>query len=233
MKKIGKFILPIFFALIAFSANGQKNEIGISLGALNYTGEYAPRFDVLNYRPGGMVFYRRNFSPVFTLRGSIMTGRIKGSDEGAQDPVPAARDGEFHNNITEAAIMAEYNFLDFRRYKDRRRFAPYLTAGLAIFNYQRAYPGTAIRGGAVNPSIPIGIGIKYKLTKTVNLNAEFVARKTFTDYLDNISDTYADGYSKQLANPHLNDWYYYTGFSISYTFYGIACPEFQRKNNVY
>ncbi|MFN6943372.1 MAG: DUF6089 family protein [Cytophagaceae bacterium] len=225
MKKIGKYLFPIFFVFIAFSAKGQKNEIGISLGGMNYTGELAPEYNFSFYRPGGMLFYRHNFSPAFTLRASGMIGNIYGNDEASDYPLHNARNAEFHNSINEFGLMAEYNFFDYRRYKDRRKFTPYMTGGLAVFNYKRIQPGTAIRGSAVNISIPIGFGFKYQLSKTLNLGGEFVARKTFTDHLDGLTDTFDNG-RKQLANPYLNDWYFYTGFSISYTIYTVPCPKF-------
>lgn len=41
-------------------------------------------------------------------------------------------------------------------------------------------------------NIPMGIGIKYFISEDVNLGIEMINRKTFTDYLDDVSTTYID-----------------------------------------
>ena len=74
----------------------------------------------------------------------------------------------------------------------------------------------------IQPCIPLGFGYKYRLGKNLNLGAEFVARKTFTDYLDGVSDI--DGRGWQRGWKFTNDWYAYVGVSISYTVYNILCP---------
>jgi hypothetical protein len=41
-------------------------------------------------------------------------------------------------------------------------------------------------------SIPLGAGVRYELSPSINLRAEFVYRILSTDYLDDVSTTYAD-----------------------------------------
>ncbi len=41
-------------------------------------------------------------------------------------------------------------------------------------------------------NIPLGIGVKYFLSDNVNLSFEIIHRKTFTDYIDDVSTTYVD-----------------------------------------
>jgi hypothetical protein len=41
-------------------------------------------------------------------------------------------------------------------------------------------------------AIPLGIGFKYALTRNISIGAEFGARYTFTDYIDDVSSTYVD-----------------------------------------
>ena len=40
----------------------------------------------------------------------------------------------------------------------------------------------------------MGVGIKYQLSERVNLGTELLYRKTFTDYIDDVSTTYIDPY---------------------------------------
>jgi hypothetical protein len=44
----------------------------------------------------------------------------------------------------------------------------------------------------VNVAIPFGVGIRYKLTDKIDLNAELGLRKTFTDYIDDVSGYYVN-----------------------------------------
>jgi hypothetical protein len=41
-------------------------------------------------------------------------------------------------------------------------------------------------------NIPMGVGVKYFLSESVSLSLEVIHRKTFTDYLDDVSTTYVD-----------------------------------------
>jgi hypothetical protein len=41
-------------------------------------------------------------------------------------------------------------------------------------------------------NIPMGVGVKYYFSQNVNLSFEIVHRKTFTDYIDDVSTTYID-----------------------------------------
>jgi hypothetical protein len=47
-------------------------------------------------------------------------------------------------------------------------------------------------------AIPLGIGMKYNITRQISLGVEFGARYTFTDYIDDVSTTYID--NKWLAS---------------------------------
>jgi hypothetical protein len=41
-------------------------------------------------------------------------------------------------------------------------------------------------------SLPFGMGIKWNFTQTLSLSLEWGMRKTFTDYIDDVSTTYVD-----------------------------------------
>lgn len=50
-------------------------------------------------------------------------------------------------------------------------------------------------------SIPLGVGLKISLGENVNMMLEYGIRKTFTDYLDDVSGTYVDPADLYLHNP--------------------------------
>ena len=41
-------------------------------------------------------------------------------------------------------------------------------------------------------NIPMGAGIKYYASERINLSTELLYRKTFTDYIDDVSKNYID-----------------------------------------
>lgn len=95
-------------------------------------------------------------------------------------------------------------------------------------------------------AIPFGGGVKLSLSNKINVGLEIGFRKLFTDYLDDLSDRYVDKnlllanrgakavelayrgneikdgspiYPEggvQRGNPKINDWYYFTGLTLSY-----------------
>jgi hypothetical protein len=73
-------------------------------------------------------------------------------------------------------------------------------------------------------AIPFGGGIKYVLNPKYYLSLEFGVRKTFFDYLDNISDGDPSFKNYQYGNKFDYDSYYFLGVTLTRTFYDIPCP---------
>jgi hypothetical protein len=224
MKRIGK-LFPIFFVLLLLAENskGQKNEIGFSIGGLNYTGEVSPGFNVLHFRPAGSLFYRLNLSPIVAIRTSVMAGGLYGNEKNSKNPVQATRAAFFSTTISEFTLMVEYNFFNYRGRKEDRRLCPYLVGGIGIFNSERRKGNYSHTNEYMQLAIPFGMGLKYKLTRYLNLGGEFAARKTSSDQIDGISSQYIG--THETSNIFDKDWYYYAGFSLSYTFYKVVCAE--------
>jgi hypothetical protein len=224
MKKIRKHMFPIFFALMVFPnlSEGQKNiagagihELGVGIGALNYTGELSPGFNLTFFRPGGMLFYRHNFSPVVSLRVSLLGGSLFADESKLNEPIAQARNKNFSSGIIELGTTVEYNFFNYRPKKEQYRYTPYLTTGIAVYKTQLS------GGGGI--ALPMGVGLKYRVNKRINLGLELLARKTFTDKIDGIDSAMVGVH--QTASINEKDWYYYAGFSISWTSYSVVCPE--------
>ncbi|RYY48427.1 MAG: hypothetical protein EOO06_10275 [Chitinophagaceae bacterium] len=128
------------------------------------------------------------------------------------------RNLSFRTNITEVAAIAElhplFAFIDWEsRDADPPRFSPYVLAGVSFFKFnpQAKINNTWIdlqplstegQGFAEYPdkkpyklsgmAIPVGGGVKYELSALFNIRAEFMYRPTNTDYIDDVSTTYAD-----------------------------------------
>lgn len=228
-----------FLAVPAFAQH--TSELGIGVGATNYKGEVSPQFQWQNSRPALTVFYRRDVSVPVTLRASLTAGFLHATDtnvEGVNGNVPplqSYRQLSLKGGLVEAGGVAEYNFLDYHERKDQHRahLSPYLFAGLGLY-YVNTTVSTANdalkadfdrRGAKVGLAIPAGAGLKIALNEYFNLGFEMGVRKTFTDQLDHTGDQ-----TPLLVNSHDQDWYYYSGVSLSYTFYKILCPAPYDKN---
>lgn len=216
-----RLFLSAFFSLLfcPLLLSAQQWELGLGLGAMNYKGDIAssikPRFS----RLGGTGFVRYNAGRAFCLKASLIYGHIFAADQYSDDPFNQVRDRSFKSRIFEFSPQVEYNFFNYRSEHSRQRWTPYLFGGLALFNYANAdYGQTQI-------ALPFGVGAKYVIGGSWNLGLEFGARKTFTDYLDALGGDLTPN-KFQNGNPNTKDMYFYTGLTLSYTFYKVHCPEF-------
>jgi hypothetical protein len=208
-----------------FASFGQSGEIGLGIGTMNYRGEISPKYDFYFQRPAGVLFYRHNYSPIFSVRGSITAGMITAKNTRYSDALSQFRPFEFNASIYEAAIMPEYNFFNFRGKNNIPKATFYFTSGVGIFTYLTNAENVEAGGPkTINFTIPIGFGMKAMLGELTNIGVEFAARKTFDDYVDGVSDTFGSGLQRGFR--YDKDWYYFVGVSFSYIIYKIPCPYF-------
>ncbi len=207
-----------------FSVKAQGLEIGGGLGFTNVTGDITKGFEFAEIGFAGQAFVRYNLSNVVSARATGMVGLIHGADEtNPIDPFAKKRDKDFRRFVLEASGVIEYNFLDYKERKSIVNWSPYFFAGFGLFAYS-AKPESSTYS-RIQPVIPFGVGFKYRLDKQWNLEFEFGARKTFFDHLDSVSDVpNPNKLEPRYGNELDSDWYYFTGISVSYTFYSIPCP---------
>jgi hypothetical protein len=150
-------------------------------------------------------------SPQVALRGEFQYYRIAGSDELANK---VGDDGTIHRNLsffannTEANLTVSYDLLPAgSRYYQRPPISPFVFGGLGLTFYKpkaelngKSYALRRLRteGTAYSPValvLPIGVGVRFKIGPYLNAVLEGGYRKTFTDYLDDVSTTYIDNSS--------------------------------------
>jgi hypothetical protein len=232
------------------------------LGATKYVGDLASRtgnVDKANIAVGlgGQYRYNQNF----TFRGDFNYNRIIGSDEHGKN---AARNLSFKTNIYELDVTAVYDIFKFEKmYRRRKRITPYALLGFGAFYYNpktdlngetyslREYETEGVKYSGVNFNVHFGGGLRVKLTPQLDISVEATWRKTFTDYLDDVSTiyptdiaswddptrqalsmrqegrTYESAAGKQRGNPDSKDGYLTFGFRLAYTI-----KVTQQRNNV-
>ncbi len=221
--RTGCTIVVLLSLFIVEPVIGQRAEIGFGIGTFNYTGDLAQRYHFGNSRPAATVFYRSNLSKVASIRAALTGGGLAASDDLQRDVFAEQRNASFSIFVLEASAVMEYHFLNWRDTKNFIRYSPYLFGGLALFgisgNESRTDQYSNVQG-----AIPFGVGIKYIVNPKWYVSLEFGARKTFFDYLDDVSLGDPDTKDFQYGNPFDNDTYYFLGFGITRTFYDIPCP---------
>ncbi len=257
------------FLLFPFFSQAQL-ELGGTVGASNYLGDLAPSglwtsLGEMNFSAG--VFARYNVGKWFSARGSFNYAKISADDGNAKNnDFKNYRNLNFRSNIFEFALTGEFNILGYAPYNLERTFSPYVFAGIAGYKFNpqgnlegtwhSLQPlGTEGQGMTDRPakyktfqmSIPIGAGVKYAINDLWNIGAEIGFRKTFTDYLDDVSTIFinptelaaANGelageisWGGDLLNPDVQppatgagrgdatdkDWYIISGIFLSYNF---------------
>ncbi len=106
----------------------------------------------------------------------------------------------------------------------KRKFTPYVYTGLSYFFYEDIYSfaGTSKKDGTdTSMAIPMTVGVKAKLTQSLVMGLEVGTRYTFTDNLD--SSNPSDSQHLKFGNLDSNDWYVFSGFTLTYTFGEKPC----------
>ncbi len=230
-------------------------------GISNYQGDLQPKgftFQQANAAIGVGALYEVNER--LYLRANVTFGKIKGDDK--RYARNASRNLSFSSPITDIHLGVEYDILN----SYERAFVPFVFTGLSIFNFNPSTQDSAglgqvflqplgTEGQGFNGTnkykrtqlaIPFGAGVKYSVSDNVKIRLEIGFRKTFTDYLDDVSTVYANpaalaanngplalsisyrtdelpGSSKSYpgpnrirGNPKQKDWYYFAGIGVSF-----------------
>ena len=218
-----KFLIGAAFFCIATAVVAQRSELGFGVGTFSYTGDLVRNYNFKYSRPAATVLYRSNINKIVSFRAALTGGKVEASEKPI-DAFAVKRDASFDIFLLEGSMGIEYHFLNWKDGKYPMRFTPYLFGGLALFGISGNDTKPAEYSN-VQMAIPFGGGFKYIVNPRWYVALDFGIRKTFFDYLDNVSD-FKDQTQKnyQYGNPNDNDNYYFLGITLTRTFYDIPCP---------
>ena len=217
LQAMKKLLIVLFTSIPAFAlaqtGYQQEGEFGASLGAGHYFGDLNTRAQLNRPKIAAGLFFRKNFGNYVALRVGANFAQLGYSDVYSKNEVQKRRNLSFNTSVWEVALQGDFNFYRFMPGEPDFRFTPYTTLGIGVFNYD-PYAflgnekhflrplGTEGQGDTSYPdrkpyssmaiSIPFGVGVKYALNERINVGFEVVHRFTNTDYLDDVSTTYAD-----------------------------------------
>ena len=246
-----KFIISIFILLFCFgSLQSQDFEVGFFGGGSYYLGDINPGLHYWQTKPAYGMLTRYNMNTRMAVKLSFYRGDIAGDD--AVTKAVDGRELKFESVINDLSAIFEFNFLPYFTGSHKSYFTPYIFVGASGFTYNPKVGNVSLRDlgtegqkadsseySKVAFAIPFGFGFKYSITKKLGIAVEWGLRKTFTDYIDDVSTTYyLDGQyidpsdqatflsdptldhepGMQRGNPETNDWYAFTGITITYKF---------------
>ncbi len=150
---------------------------------------------------------------------TYLSGKDKNiNTDGVHETFRKERNLDFKSNVWELYTALElFPLMMFNKYDDYDpRLKPYAFAGIGLFNFNPKGSLTSTNGtktwhelhplrtegqgmaeyptkkpyNLTQVNIPMGFGLKYELSDRVNVGTELLYRKTFTDYIDDVSTTY-------------------------------------------
>jgi hypothetical protein len=214
-----------FLCFFTFTAtHAQIHEVGVFLGGSNYIGDVGSTTYIAPNEPAFGILYKWNKSPRHSYRFSYTQSQISGNDTDSNDPSRKNRGYHFKNDIKELSAGIEFNFFDFNLHEERPKFTPYVFTGLSYFMYDNLYinaGNTKKSGTNTSIAIPITLGVKTNLSRNFILGLESGARYTFTDNIDGSNPSNSS--LLKFGNLNNNDWYVFTGITLTYTFGQRPC----------
>ncbi len=172
-------------------------------------------------KPAISMGYRYYLAKRVALRGTGTYGILAGNDNLTAEPFRQNRNLSFKTSIIEAQVCLEWHpyleqpghMYDLRGVKGMApsRVGLYFFAGIGGFHFnpKAQFDGTWValkplgtegQGLPEGPEeysltqicIPMGVGIRKALNKTMTIGLEIQYTKTFTDYIDDVSGVYYD-----------------------------------------
>ncbi len=172
-------------------------------------------------------YLRHHLIGRFNYRINVSISQLSGDDRLSDDPGQQFRNLHFRTSLMEYALTTEMVLLhkNITINRKKRNYSIYAGLGAATFfiNPQARYEGKwydletlGTEGqGTYDPStgfyrseyysliqfaIPMHGGLKYYVNDQVHIGCEFGYRKTFTDYIDDVSGAYPDPYALEQSN---------------------------------
>ena len=257
-------VLLIATLVFGFTAKAQQfkpnTEIGLLLGASYYLGDLNTAHFNQPLAGAGLII-RKNIDQRFVYKAEIMYLNLKSDEKESEDTIAYNRGLHFRSPVYELSGQLEFNFLPYQPGNPLYTWTPFIYTGVSLFNFNpqaedstgqwvdlqelgtegqgttTSFDGnTREKYSLIQFAIPMGGGVKIAVNESFNIILEYGARKTFTDYLDDVSTTYpgagVSGMSPeaqamsdptgthlkgdQRGDPDKKDWYSFAGITLSF-----------------
>jgi len=275
MRKPLLFVCTILMAFTGVKAQyesyKQEGEFGIGVGLGHYFGDLNTSAALNRPKFSGGIYFLKQFNNYVALKIAANYAFLGYSDEYSKNPVQVERNLSFNSSVWEFSLAVQFNFFKFIPGVDGYNYTPYISLGAGVFSYdpyaylngQKYYLrplGTEGQGSTLYPDrkqyssmavcFPLSVGFKYAINDRFNVFGEVGYRFTTTDYLDDVSTTYApDAFpplpngqpsvayqlqdrsltnigikGRQRGNSSQNDAYVLAHFGVSFNISSYKCP---------
>ena len=224
MKKVCSILVLLINLTLG---NAQIYEIGVFGGGSNFIGDVGSTKIIAPKKiaAGGLI--RWNRSPRHSYRASVIYTDIFADDNLSGDPKRKQRGYYFSAKTLEISAGIEFTFLDFNLHSGDFNFTPYIYTGISMLNHRNFYyANNTLFPGKSNSNafgIPIALGAKFTLTEHLIFGMEIAARYTFSDEIDGSVPDPEELNNLKFGNINNNDWYVFSGFTLTYTFGRNPC----------
>lgn len=265
-------LLVAVMLLVTNVGRSQDWEFGLSGGMSGYMGELNPTNPLkLNDWTLGLLV-RKNLSRNWAVRFNFLRANTQGDGASNSNEFVRQQQLYFKSPIYEASLVGEFNFFKFEPSYGRVSYTPYLFAGIGGFHFQpknynfdgelvnlHDYQTEGVDYKRYALSIPFGVGFRYNLRGPWTIGVELGYRIAFTDYIDDISGDYINGFDwvpgrNRLGDEELNqrlyfidpsqqmlvgtqrgdgrqkDAYMLATFTVTYAIFRAGCPVYIKKN---
>ena len=252
------FLVTCFYIQLIQAQQFQTNtEVGAIIGTSYYLGDLNTNHFNQSSAAAGLVI-RKNIDRRFVYKAEAMFLNVKSDERDSEDTIALDRGLHFKSPVFEISGQLEFNFLPYQPGNPLYTWTPFIYTGLSIFNFNPKAEnqngewvnlqelGTEGQGTTTFPdrnkysliqfAIPMGGGLKIAVNESFNILIEYGIRKTFTDYLDDVSTTYPGSNLVDMSNEaiymsdpqgtHLKDdqrgddtkkdWYSFAGITLSF-----------------
>jgi len=205
------FSLVLISNISAQSKKDKSKEIGLGAGTAYYLGELNRQHFGGELSVGMSVFYRQNIDKRWSFNFGLNMYEVSAFDSASEDPWKVNRNLHFKNQIVEGAFLAELNFFPYQLGSKHEWVTPYLFSGLSYYAmnpkaefqgvwYELQPLGTEGQGTTAGQenynlngiALTYGLGLRMNITGRLGLNLSYGMRSASTDYIDDVSTTYAD-----------------------------------------
>jgi hypothetical protein len=261
-----KHLLSLIFLFAGLSAGAQLSlrggSLGVASGFMNYSGDLKPNsFTFRQSNPFIALYYHQPLTGRIALRAGFGQGSLESSDKFNRGYL-VPRNLDFKTNLSEGYAGLELALLDLSKV----RVTPYMFLGAAVFHFNPwttdasgnkvylqplstegqgldAYPARKVYA-LTQRALCFAGGLRWAVNDNIAVGIEFTQRKTFTDYIDDVSSNYVDrekllsargpkavelafrgdelansnqhypSAGEQRGTPTENDWYYFFGAHV-------------------
>lgn len=210
------------------NTEAQIYEVGVFVGGSNFIGDVGAT-DYISPNQGAIgALFKWNRSPRHAFRASVIFSDLEGIDGKSDDPRRIQRGYSFNTSVLEVSLGMEFTFWDFDLHVSGMKGTPYLYSGISVLNHDNYFfdqngTYTSEDTNSWAYGIPMVLGYKTNISNHLVLAAEVGARYTFSDELDGSVPDSESREQFSFGNTNSNDWYVFSGITLTYTFGRRPC----------